>query len=242
MANFVQDSPARGIIASVMKRLSLIIFFVSCLLAGCSKIEASREDVNHPGEEYGGSQPVYRECNAIVTVKQDAAGSVFFQLDDDTCLYPVRYTQPFTRQCRIICGLAWWSNSAYCQLNWMDYLQEGPVESGYDGEGDGVDVLDDWMTSVEDGYLTLHYSAYWGNGSVAHSLMLVTGENPQDPYEVRLVHLNNGDTALVQADALIYFDLAALPWTEGSGRKLTLKWKNGAGEQASRIFLYKSRQ
>ena len=104
-----------------------------------------------------------------------------------------------------------------------------------------MDIVEDWMTSVEDGYLTLHYSTFWGDGSVPHSLKLITGENPEDPYEVRLVHLNNGDAALEEADALIYFDLASLPPTGGSGRKLTLKWKNGGGNTA-KSFLYKSRQ
>ena len=218
-----------------MKRWTGIILTVAGLLTGCTKA-LGPDMYTDPGPE-----PVLREYTAIVTVKQETSGRIFLQLDEDTRLYPTSYPETFTRECRIICGLSWWSGESRCNLEWMDYLQEGPVQSTSAEEGDPVDIVEDWMTSVEDGYLTLHYSTFWGDGSVPHSLKLVTGENPEDPYEVRLVHLNNGDAALEEADALIYFDLASLPPTGGSGQKLTLKWKNGGGNTA-KSFLYKSRQ
>jgi len=59
---------------------------------------------------------------------------------------------------------------------------------------------------------------------------------------VRLVHLNNGDPALEEADALVYFNLNSLPPTGDSGQTLTLKWKNSAGESDSRTYLFRSRQ
>lgn len=185
-------------------------------------------------------KPGVVECTAIATVKQDASGLVFLQLDEETCLYPVTYPETFTRECRIICNLSWLYGSMHCTIHWMDYLQEGSVETGVSGEGDPVDVLDDWMTCLEDGYLTIHYSTFWGDGSVPHRLRLVTGENPEDPFEVRLLHENGGDEPLEEADALVYFDLSSLP-PAGIGQKLTLKWKNGSG-YAAKSFLYKSRQ
>lgn len=239
-------------------------------MTACSK-EAAYLGPSPGGEMVAdnGTSPVYLEYNAIVTVKQEAGGRIYFQLDDNNILYPVNYTAPFTRQRRIICGLSWWSDSNQCTVHWMDFLQEGtagygymdddapeggsydedylpggdtpPEESAPDPWGDEIDVLDDWMTTVEDGYLTLHYSTFWGDGNVAHTLMLIFGENPEDPYEVRLLHLRNGDPALTEADALVYFDLAELPSTGGGACTLTLKWKNGSGETA-KSFLYKSRQ
>lgn len=219
--------------------LGTIAVIAGCLLTGCTKGGAGY--LPHESSD-ASDAPAYLEYTAIVTVKQDAAGLICFQLDDYTLLYPKNYGEPFTRQCRIICGLSWWSNSNVCNLQWMDYLQEGPVgEIDFEGEGDGVDILDDWMTSVEDGYLTLHYSTFWGDGSIAHTLLLVLDENPNNPYEVRLVHQSNGDPALVEGDALIYFDLSGLPPTGGANRPLTLKWKNGAGQMVSKTFLFRSR-
>lgn len=222
-----------------MKRLIEIILSVVCLVSGCTKGFFPQDNYN--GEYSSGSKPVLNEYTAIVTVKQESSGQVFLQLDDETRLYPTRYPEPFTRECRIICGLSWWSGSSSCNLQWMDYLQEGAVQDGPAREGDPVDILDDWMTSAEDGYLTLHYSTFWGYGSVPHTLKLITGENPEDPYEVRLEHQSNGDAALEKADALIYFDLSSLPPTGGSKRKLTLKW-NGSDGESAKSFLYKSRQ
>ena len=224
-----------------MRRFLGTIIAAVCLLGGCSKGAAGLYE-NAPGHaDAEADAPALREYTAIVTVKRDASGRIGLQLDDETLLYPSNYTEPFTRQCRIICGLSWWEGSKQCTLQWMDYLQEGPVQGSSAQEGDGVDIVEDWMTSVEDGYLTLHYSAFWGDGSIAHTLFLVSGENPDDPYEVRLIHLNNGDAALEEGDALIYFDLAGLPPTGDSGQPLTLKWKNGAGQMVSKAFLFRSR-
>ena len=231
----------RGIIVLAMRRFLGTIIAAVCLLGGCSKGAAGLYE-NAPGHaDAEADAPALREYTAIVTVKRDASGRIGLQLDDETLLYPSNYTEPFTRQCRIICGLSWWEGSKQCTLQWMDYLQEGPVQGSSAQEGDGVDIVEDWMTSVEDGYLTLHYSTFWGDGSIAHTLFLVSGENPDDPYEVRLIHLNNGDAALEEGDALIYFDLAGLPPTGDSGQPLTLKWKNGAGQMVSKAFLFRSR-
>ena len=224
-----------------MRRIIGIIAVIAVCL-GCTKGVAGIGPWGPTDTGYDMDAPTYLEYTAIVTVKQDAAGIICFQLDEDTLLYPSNYTEPFTRQCRIICGLSWWSNSNQCHLEWMDYLQEGSVQGESAPEGDGVDIIEDWMTSVEDGYLTLHYSTFWGDGSIAHTLFLVTDENPNDPYEVRLVHQNNSDAALEEGDGLIYFDLSALPRTGGSGRTLTLKWKNGAGQMVCKTFLFRSRQ
>ena len=224
-----------------MKRIIGIIVLFGCLLTGCTKGYGPLKE-GGPGEYTNGGGPVQRNHTAIVTVKQDEAGLVFLQLDDNLCLYPRNYPEPFIRECRIICELSWWEGATRCEMGWMDYLQEGPVQSEPLAAGDGVDIIPDWMTSVEDGYLTLHYSTLWGYGQVPHSLILVTGENPEDPYEVRLVHLNNGDPALEKADALVYFDLSSLPPTGGSAQTLTLKWINSAGQTDSRTYLFRSRQ
>ena len=229
-----------------MKRIVYIIAAAACVLSGCSKAafpdDAPKGEytADAPSDEAPASADDAESYTAIVTVKQDDGGHVCFQLDDAIRLYPVNYPEPFTRQCRIICGLTVWEGNQ-CMVHWMDYLQEGAVQSGFSGNDDGVDVLEDWMTSVEDGYFTLHYQTLWGQDPQPHTLLLVPGE--EDPFQLRLIHLRNGDEALERADALIYFDLdTALPSTGGVYQPLTLTWKNGAGETATKTFSYRSRQ
>ena len=149
-----------------MKRL-LSILFCAGILAGCSKsfgpYRPSTEDAN----------PEPQTFQAIVTVKQDDSGTLFFQhlqLDEDTRVYPVNYTEPFTGLKRIVCSLTLTPGETSCQVNWFDELEKGALKMGAaDGKPDsqgyaGVDILQDWMTGVEDGFLTLHYVAWGGQG------------------------------------------------------------------------------
>ena len=218
----------------VYKRLLYGIVSIS-LLWSCSKGGGIWE---------GASSADVTEYNAIVTVKQnDASGQIFFQLDDDTQLIPTNYNQPYNGLQRIICGLKVYPND-YCDVLWMDYLEKGELVKAddWDGNSDAADILSDWMTSVEDGFLTVHYSTWWGEGDVEHSLRLVSGKNPDNPYELWFCHSSNGDTPSKKADALVYFDINSLPSTGGDYVTLTLKWQSSAGEPAKKTFRFRSRQ
>ena len=99
----------------------------------------------------------------------------------------------------------------------------------------------DWMTSLEDGFLTLHYSTWWGTQPRRHELMLILGTNPDDPYEVLLEHRANGDPKAMEADALVTFDINdRLPASQDPGNTplVTLKWRNDAGETNRRQFSF----
>lgn len=208
------------------------IALAGLVLAGCAKEMSTGEPWNsNEGSPY----------SAIVTVKQGADGVIFLQLDEDTRLTPVNYGRPYSGMERIICELANWGDGV-CRIHWMDFLEKGSTVSGSpDADSEGLDVLNDWMTTVEDGFLTLHYSTWWGDGSVRHSLSVVTGSNPENPYELWLHHSRNGDAALEKGDALIYFDINSLPSTEGEYVTLTLKWQNGEGNISSRDFRFRTR-
>lgn len=222
----------------VYKRLLYSIVSVF-LLWSCSKAD-------FPNADYApGNADVadFAEYSAIVTVKQNSAGSVFFQLDDDTRLFPTNYSQPYNGMQRIMCGLREYRQNR-CDILWMDFLEKGELVEAADwnGESDGADILSDWMTSVEDGFLTVHYSAWWGEGDVEHTLRLVSGKNPDNPYELWFCHDSNGDTSSGKGDALVYFDIDSLPSTGGDYVILTLKWQNCAGELATKNFRFRSRQ
>ena len=106
-----------------MKRL-LSILFCAGILAGCSKsfgpYRPSTEDAD----------PEPQTFQAIVTVKQDDSGTLFFQLDEDTRVYPVNYTEPFTGLKRIVCSLTLTPGETSCQVNWFDELEKGALKMG----------------------------------------------------------------------------------------------------------------
>ncbi len=221
---------------------------VALCLAGCSK-------ASYPGDRGGmydaeNNQAIPAEdYDAIVTVKRSPTDTLYFQLSDNDRLFPSHYQNARGLEMqRAICHLTEYPYldspyGHYVQVHWLELLEKGMVlKSAATGAGDGLDILNDWMTSVEDGFLTLHYRTWWGSGSVRHRLTLHSGLNPDDPYELLLVHDANGDEALELADALVYFDINSLPDTEGQYKTLTLKWTSGEGARTSRQFRFRSRE
>jgi len=98
---------------------------------------------------------------------------------------------------------------------------------------DPVDIVDDWVTVAEDGYLTLRFSTLWGNRGIAHKVNLLTGGNPDNPYEVEFRHDACGDAGSWRSDALVAFDLGKLPDTGGRTVKLTLVWQSFRGRRTA---------
>ena len=213
-------------------KVSLILAAIF-LMCGCSK----EADMATPKED---ADQAIQEFRAIVTVKQDASGTIYFQLDDNTVLFPYNYNMPFNGMERIICGLAVANGANECHVQWMDFLEKGDISYTQDAIDDGLDIIDDWMTSVEDGFLTIHYNAWWGNGTNPHLLLVKPSANT---YELTIVHQMNGDEPLEKADALVYFDINdILPDTEGTYKDLTIKWKSIEGAAKSKTFRFRSRQ
>lgn len=240
-------------------RKEVVIYILAAVLSlavSCSK--AYETDVRWPENGKGDAAPgdaseadaamPEESFQAIVTVRRSPTDTVYFQLDDVTRLYPVNYETPFTGPYRAICRLTTFNTvmPSYGPLTWVEWLE--PVEEGAvtasapAGPGDRLDVMKDWMTTVEDGYLTVHYVTWWGSGEVRHSLSLHRGLNPEDPYELTLVHEAAGDEALEKGDALICFDLKDLPPTHGETKILTLKWLSGEGSQEESLFRFRSRE
>ncbi len=184
--------------------------------------------------------------SAIVTVKNET-GKLVLQLDDSTKLYPSNITQPpygdkevraLVNYSKINNGQA---NSVY--VNWLDSIRTKnmAMDLGTNNDSkygtDPLEIVNDWVTVVEDGYLTLRFRTYFGN-QITHQLNLVKGANP---YEVVLHHNANGDKNGILKDGLIAFKLDSLPDTKGKTVDLTVKWNSFSGEKTA-IFKYRSRQ
>lgn len=184
--------------------------------------------------------------SAIVTVKNET-GKLVLQLDDSTKLYPSNITQPpygdkevraLVNYSKINNGQA---NSIY--VNWLDSIRTKnmAMDLGTNNDSkygtDPLEIVNDWVTVVEDGYLTLRFRTYFGN-QITHQLNLVKGVNP---YEVVLHHNANGDKNGILKDGLIAFKLDSLPDTKGKTVDLTVKWNSFSGGKTA-IFKYRSRQ
>lgn len=191
--------------------------------------------------------------NALVTVKPVGNDGFFLQLDDNTTLFPTNMSKsPYgSKEVRALVHYTESEpvNKDYTKsviINWMDsiltkntvpYLNEN--DAGKYGE-DPIEIVKDWVNIAEDGYLTLRFRTRWGGNGVTHFVNLLTGGNPDDPYEVEFRHNAYGDLNGIWGDALVAFRLKDLPDTEGKTVKLTLRYKSFSGEKSVR-FDYCSR-
>lgn len=98
--------------------------------------------------------------------------------------------------------------------------------------GAPIDINKSWMTVAEDGYLTLNYTIMLGTQGNPHSLHLLKGGNPANPYELQLRHTDRGDYGSRYAEGLVAFDIKdILP--VGTDKKLTLtvRYKGFDGQE-----------
>ena len=189
--------------------------------------------------------------NALVTIKTNPAdGNVFFQLDDSTTILPTNIkTSPYgNKEVRALTNFqiaqgqsGHYSKCAY--VNWVDTILTKNMAKNLNDQNnsvygnDPIEIIKDWTTIVEDGYLTLRFSTYFGNGN-KHIINLVSTNNP---YEIELHHNAAGDTRGVMRDGLIAFRLNDLPDTKGKVVDLTLKWQSFDGVKSA-TFKYCTRK
>ena len=140
--------------------------------------------------------------NALVTVKPVSDNSFFMQLDDNITLKPVNMTSsPYSsREVRALLNFDYVKEDASpynraVWVNWIDSILTKPavpiteLEPSVEYGDDAVEIVRDWVTIAEDGYLTLRFRTLWGIPSRPHSVNLATGVNPDDPYEVEFFHV-----------------------------------------------------
>lgn len=186
-----------------------------------------------------------RYPNALVTVKGAADDAFFLQLDDKTTLLPTNVkTSPFgDKEVRALVNYSEVNEPSgdytkAVHINWIDSILTKPIAPDLGEENDEVygtdpvEIVNDWVTIAEDGYLTLRFRTIWG-GSKKHFVNLLLGQNPENPYEVEFRHNAYGDTYGSEGDGLAAFKLDELPDTEGKTVKLKLKWKSFSGEKSA---------
>ncbi len=197
-----------------MKTLKLFLMATGVLFTSLTFQSCLDDDDNY---YYG-----YLTPNALVTVKPVSDNSFFLQLDDSTTLLPANLTSSPTEI-----------------KKWIDSILTKQIapDLGVDNDSvygtDPVEMIKDWVTIAEDGYLTLRFRTLWGDRSKAHFVNLLVSKDPANPYEVEFRHNAYGDVYGTEGDGLVAFKLDELPDTEGKTVKLKLKWKSFSGDKSA---------
>lgn len=195
-----------------------------------------------------------RYPNALVTVKPVDGGSFFLQLDDSTTLLPTNLTSsPYgDKEMRALVNFSdvdapSEGYSKAVRINWIDSILTKPMAPDLGAANDSiygtdpVDIINDWVTIAEDGYLTLRFRTTWDYSGKAHFVNLLPSQDPANSYEVEFRHNAYGDIYGREAYGLVAFKLDSLPDTQGQTVKLKLKWKSYNGDKSAE-FNYNSRK
>lgn len=194
---------------------------------------------------------VYRQT-AVVTVRPNADGSFVMQLNNNTVLQPTNMSRSPYGQKEVRALVDYTLTAASdsrataifnVNVNGIDSIRTklpvytvGSLDDKTYGN-DPIEIVKDWVTVAEDGYLTLRVRTAWSNAKTDHYINLVTGINPDDPYEVELRHDARGDVNGAMADALVAFNLNKLPRPEGGVAKLKVKWTSFSGPKSTEFEL-----
>jgi hypothetical protein len=179
---------------------------------------------------------------SIVTVKTLDTGETYFQLDDETTVEPVNWTNPYKDDIRIFADLEILRDTSekfsrkVRVLRTEDILTKDAISSTSDSADvilqnqDPVEILNNWKTVSEDGFMTINFSTRWGHTDRPHYVNLV--KTSDDPLTFRFCHDSNGDRGHEMRQGMVAFDIADLiPESEGNTGKFTLTWESFSGEK-----------
>lgn len=218
-------------LSALAMAIPVMLVFQSCL--------------NDKWDSYDDSR--YR-ANAIVTVKPLEDGGFYMQLDEQTTVYPANMdSSPYKEKTRVFANLtkvpmpadASGEAADYdiaADVNWFrdmlnkDMVQVPETVTDLDAEygKDPVDIMASWMTSVEDGYFTIHFETYSRGAGTTHEVNLIQPD-PDKPYELEFRHNAEGDTYGTRVWSIAAFDLTAFQFKEGEEVTFTLKWNSYDG-------------
>lgn len=191
---------------------------------------------------------VYRPT-ALVTVRPISDNEFVMHLDDSTVLYPANLTSsPFgDKEVRALVKFTYdekYEETNKVYVHWLDSIRtKMPVISqGEENDkvygNDPIEIVKDWVTVAEDGYLTLRIRTRWGASDKPHIINLLASTNPENPYELELRHDAQGDTRGEMGDALIAFNLNQL-LADGNPEDIRIKlnWESFSGPKSKEFDL-----
>ena len=208
-------------------------------LAVLAAVSALAMSLSSCSKDDGPYYPVY---NGLVTIKTTDSGVTYFQLDKKTTLEPTNWKNPYKREVRALLqyseepgevGLF----SKKVKVAWIDSVRTKSAVS-YDnefmkGNNAPIELYNDWVTCLEDGYLTIHFAALFGRGGkIVHIVDLAVDPKTLDLY---LKHDNNGDNGYIPGEGVIAFKIDDLLKDVKDGQELTLHWKGSEGEKTAKV-------
>ena len=211
----------------VFKHIGWVAALVLLLLPACAKYDADLDWQNPWNDSEVGAEGM-----AIGTVRS-RDGVRFVRLDGVSCsqiMNPKEVedipdgTRVFLQYRYVVAPTV--TVASFCVdgilVEWASPLEVGVVRYEMSAQAcDPIDIITDWMTSLEDGFLTLHYTIQ-ASGSVKHDFSLYPGV---DPHSYRLVHDAHGEIKGTQTDGLVCFDVAGLlPETGEEPVELSLEY------------------
>lgn len=188
----------------------------------------------------------YYNANAIVTVKHSSSGQVYLQLNDSTTLLPTNTAATIFGGKEVRALVNYKASEAQHEgyskaidVVWIDSIRTKSVtlqSQQTDAMADNpLEIVNSWLTCLEDGYLTLQICTYWGTPARVHRVELVAGTNPENPYELLLRQDAQGDLTGTWNSSLIAFRLDKLPADVKQGQEITLKWTSYSGTKTARF-------
>lgn len=213
-------------------KILLAISVFAVMMAACSKKGDYDHSLFYP--------------NVLVTVKTADNGNCYLQLDDKVTLKPINLlSPPYKKEVRALANVSKVNQEGKpynhaVHVHWMDSIRTKKTVPTAGDENDKkfgtapLDIINNWVTVLEDGYLTISFYGMWGERGKVHYINLLTGVNPADPFEVELRHDSNGDLANGygrRAMGIIAFKLPESLKPSGENKKLKVKYRSFSGEK-----------
>ena len=209
----------------------ILLPLAALLAVGCTKEAADyRGELEMANHEHG--QQILKEDLLAVATLRSKDGVRYLQLDPKSVGYVVNPESVAdvpdgTRLFLQYKSFRADDKPSFCTesvwVDWVSPLDVGEVAASPVGKGDPVDIVTDWITSLEDGFLTLHY-VIRGSGKEKHGFTLCATD---DPTKFVLVHDAKGETEGSPTDGIVCFPVdGLLPDTGGSTVTLSLTYLN----------------
>lgn len=188
-----------------------------------------------------------RLITALVTY-QDYESGVLMQIDDSTSLSPSNLAPGIYDHKTVRALVQYFKESSdsidgknSVKVFAIDTIRTKPASEDMGELNDSIygrdklEIVKDWVTIGEDGYLTLKVRTHRGDLSAVHSVYLVRKDEENGEYNFELRHDADGDVYGRETDGLIAFDLNELAPADRSPVTLHLTW-DGFHEARSSDF------
>lgn len=186
----------------------------------------------------------------LVTVEPNESGTRF-QINDSTSLISTNFEYKGKRTVRGLMNFSIVENvensrsmvNKYVKVYALDTMltKKPSIDCGVDNARvygkDEIAIIDDWVTTGEDGYLSLRFRIGISSSSTPHMISLVDVGKDANGHNFELRHSANGDGIGQLIDGLVAFDLNELAPADRSPLKVNLKWEGFQGPEYATMKL-----